>query len=87
MIIVDEYYIHDFTSDQFEAFGKYYGIQIYKHFHNPLITIFDQGLRLTVVTFELEEFESLVTLDRLLPIYARDVYKKINDTIYPSQII
>ena len=82
MKIVDEYFIHNFIADHYEFIGKHHGVPIYKHFHNPLIVIFDQGLRLTVVTFELDELESLAMLNRLLPIYARDTYREIDDTIY-----
>ena len=79
MIILDDYIIEDFVESDYIFFGIHHSVSIYKHFHNPLITIFDQGIKLTVVTFQLEEFESIVTLDRMLPIYARDTYKFIDD--------
>lgn len=74
MIPVDDYIVCNWDVDQFESFGIHHKVHIYKHFHNPLITIFDRGSRSYVITFQLEEFESLVTLDKMLPIFARDVF-------------
>lgn len=82
MIAVDEYIVCNWDVDQYESFGIHHKVHIYKHFHNPLITIFDRGAMCYVITFQLEEFESLVTLDKMLPIFARDVYSYIDDALF-----